>query len=380
MKTILITNARSPMTLELARHFNQIGLRVVVTDTSRFPLSHFSKAVKRSYKTPSPRFHPDEFIETLRKISEDEKISMIIPTFEEIFTLAKYKEKFPSSCDLFLSSFETLHRLHNKYLFNKRLEELGFLSPCTHLIKESQELKALPFTSSYILKPSYSRSASNLYLVHDPFNLPDIPLKPHNPYLAQEYLEGDKLCTYSICRDGRLLAHTTYPVRFAIQKSSCITFEAIDHPPIKEWVLDFVEKENFTGHIAFDFIETKEKELYAIECNPRCTFGLHLFSKREKIAEKILGTSEGYVAPPIGSRRQIAMGMLLWGWRKKHHGQSFTLFLKHLFTTKDTVFSLKDLKPFLIQPFLFLNYIKESLRLKLSLPALFTYEVDWNNE
>ena len=51
---------------------------------------------------------------------------------------------------------------------------------------------------------------------------------------------GRPLLHLSICRDGKVFAHATYPVGYAIDGNSCLRFESVDHPGILDWITEFV--------------------------------------------------------------------------------------------------------------------------------------------
>ncbi|WP_194847871.1 hypothetical protein [Candidatus Neptunochlamydia vexilliferae] len=136
------------------------------------------------------------------------------------------------------------------------------------------------------------------------------------------------------------------------------------------------QKKGLTGQFAFDFIEKSDGTLYAIECNPRGTSGLHLSQKSDHIPQAFLDPASSCITPTLGYSKQIVWGMLLYGWKTR---RLFTFF-KKLFTLKDLVFSKNDLKPFFYQPILFLFYVVKSLRLRTSLPAMFNFDTDWNGQ
>ena len=75
-------------------------------------------------------------------------------------------------------------------------------------------------------------------------------------------MEGKRYCTYSVCRDGKVNAHATYPVSYAIGGSSCLSFSSIEHQPILDWITEFVAAQRFTGQAGFDFIEGADGSLY----------------------------------------------------------------------------------------------------------------------
>ncbi|MCP5506066.1 MAG: ATP-grasp domain-containing protein [Chlamydiales bacterium] len=302
-----------------------------------------------------------------------ETIDLVIPTFEEIFCLAQGLHRFPKETTVLCSSYETLDELHNKWQFNKKLEQLGFDAPKSYLIRSQEELNQLPLTVPYILKPSYSRAALCIQKVTSKIP-PKVKVDPRNPLVAQEWLQGKKYCSYSIAHEGKLAAHTVYPVDFSIEGNSCLNFEAIEHPGILAWIESFVEKEQFTGQIAFDFIEDNLGTLYAIECNPRGTSGINLFQNGDGLPDAFSNSQQRLVTPQLGYSKQLGWGMLLYGWKTKQ----FLKFIKKFLTVDDVIFSSRDLKPFFHQPFLFFVYLFKSLKLRERLPAMFTFDIDWN--
>ena len=153
------------------------------------------------------------------------------------------------------------------------------------------------------------------------------------------------------------------------------TFEAIDHPAIERWVKAFVDKEQFTGQIAFDFIEVATGELYAIECNPRGTSGLHLFQEADNLPEAFF-QSNHYTTPTFGYAKQLAWGMFFYGWKHR----KFSKFMKKFLSLKDVIFSRKDLKPFFFNLVLLVVYFYRSFKLRENLVSMFTFDIDWNGE
>lgn len=211
--------------------------------------------------------------------------------------------------------------------------------------------------------------------------VPQITYEANNPWIAQEWVTGKKFCTYSVCHHGKLSALSIYPVNYAIDGNSCLTFESIDHQGILDWITHFVKCMNYTGQIAFDFIELEDGRLFAIECNPRATSGLLLFGLKDGLSSAFLDTNKQLVRPKRGSRRQIAAGMLLYGWRKgAKPNNKIRDFLKHFLSTKDVIYRTRDIKPFLSEPLVFAKIWLNSKRMNLSIPNYFTFDHDWNGE
>lgn len=375
---ILVTAARSPVSLDLARQFHAAGHTVYVADMTRMNLCTASRCVAKSFTIPSPRYETERFLSALVKLVVDLKIDLLVPTFEETIYLSDAMDRFPSSCQLFCTPFETTHALHNKWHFIKRIESYGFPAAKTRLVHSQHDLNTIDFKDPFILKSCYSRAAQSIHCIDPQHPLPSIKYEPTNPWIAQEMIHGRKLCTYTICRDGRVQAHATYPVIIGIGGVSCVAFEAIHHQGTQDWVERWARLENFTGQVGFDFIEDETGALYAIECNPRATAGIHLFDVKDQLARAFTEELPAPILPPVGRRRQLAFGMLMYGWRSSSSQSHFKEVVKRFLTSADVVLRASDLKPFVMQFCLSFSYWRLKNRLKLPLPAAFNADLEWN--
>jgi len=230
-----------------------------------------------------------------------------------------------------------------------------------------------------LLKPSYSRGSFCLKKIQSGQSLPSFDIEPNNPWIAQKWMNGNKYCSYAICRNGRLQAHVVYPNR-ASGAGYCMSFESIDHPKILEWVQTLVRDLNLTGQISFDFVESQDGQLYALECNPRATSGLHLLTSNPNLSDYFLKDNPNTFEPPLGIGSQLAFGMMLYGLKQREENQSLSNFIKKHLQIPDVTFSKKDLKPFLFQLYIFAHHIIQCLKYKLPVPEAFLHDLNWEEE
>lgn len=379
-KRILLTGGRSPITLDLARQLSYSGHTVFVAESTPWHITRFSNSVKNSFVVPSPRFDLKGFIDKLVSIVEEEAIDFLLPVFEEVLYVSRGLARFPESCTVFASPFEVLHELHNKWSYVQLVKKLGINAPETTLIRSLEELHAFPLTKPHALKAAYSRASQSVFKLAAGKALPTPTIDAHNPWILQEWLEGERFCSYSIACQGKLKAHGSYPVRFTVDGNSCITFEPVYHQGIEDWVERFVSLTNYTGQISFDFFDVPERGLLTIECNPRATSGVHLFRGRDRLDMAFFDKNSSLIRPQPNSKKQIATGMLMYGWREFNKAPHLGSFLGTLARTKDVVFELKDPVPLFSQLFLFPRFVVQSYSLKKSIPAVFTHDIDWNGE
>ena len=339
-------------------------------------MCRFSNSVDRSFKVKAPNKDADRFVDSVLSIVKKYKIDLVIPILEEILYLARARERFEGFTTLFCDDYEKILRLHNKWKFNSLIREHGFLIPESKLLEDDFQntLSSVPFP--YILKESYSRASQGVYQVFGQKDLKNVSFSKKNPLLLQEYIDGKKYCTYSICQKGKVVAHSVYPVRHSILDSSCLSFQPIEHPEIFKWVEKLVKQIGFTGQICFDFIEDSKKDLYAIECNPRATSGLHLLIDEENILDAFFQEETKTIFSRKKTLKQIGFGMMIYGWKSG----GFKDFLQVLFSAKDVLFSKRDLKPFLLQPLLMIVYLLKCFKIRANLSQIFTRDFDFDGE
>lgn len=345
-------------------------------DSTKWHAANFSKACQKTFVLPSSNENPEAYINGLIDLIQQEHLDLIIPTSEETLPISQNLHRLP--CKVFCSPFDKIIHLHNKWYFAEKLKNYGMKHPRTCLVNSEEDLQKLSFKGTYCLKPSYSRAATHLFKVEAGQEPPKINFQDKNPWIAQEWIEGRLHCTFSVCHEGQVLAHSVYPIQFSLSGHYCISFESIDHPKIQKWVQDFVAKENYTGQIAFDFIQTEDGEIYPLECNPRCTSGIHLFPPELQLEQAYLNKNKDLITAPLGFKKQITVAMVMSGWRYSYEPQSWSSYLRELLTTGDVLFSKKDPLPFFIEPLLFIHYVWKARRMKMTIPSSFVYSSEWN--
>ncbi|MGZ8177375.1 ATP-grasp domain-containing protein [Williamsia sp. SKLECPSW1] len=378
-KRVLITFGRSFLTLDLARLMAAGGHSVTVVDSITLPVSRFSNAVDAFLRVPAPTFAPREYCRELARIVRERAIDMVIPVHEETDIIAQMREVFPDTCELFLSDFETENNLHNKYEFQRVLSEMGIPTLKFAEVRSESDLRALDFDTPFALKECYSRGSQKVRKV-TPGHLPDdIEFSPTNPFIAQEWFSGDQFCSYSVCRDGKVLAHTVYPVWYAIDGKSCIAFEAVDHPAITAWVEDFVSRVGFTGQVGFDFIVGDDGVLFTIECNPRGTSGIMMFEPHHRVDRAFFGDTDTVITPDIGSRKMIGFGMGLYGWKKSSlPGNTLRGFVRDFRSIDDVITNRTDPLPAVMMPIAYIDIARMCWKYKVGLAEAFMHDHEWD--
>lgn len=340
---------------------------------------------------PQPKNEPEAYIDALLRIVQGEQIDLIIPTCEEIFFIARDLEHLQAYCAVFAAPLEQIQRLHSKWEFNQRALHYGLCVPETHLLTSQRDLQQfLAHTSRpCVLKPVFSRFATKVLIVESArrsaSSFEHLHISERYPWVAQEKIEGRAFCSYSVARNGKLIAHAVYAENFTAGQGACIQFEALEHPGIDCWVERFVWREKFSGQIAFDFIVTSAGRVYPLECNPRATSGIHLFQRDRQLpgvfleeADQAGKPGQPVLRPDTSTRAMIAPAMLIYGLPGLRSWTRLKEWLRIFVRSKDVIFDPRDMLPFLSQPLLLWYNWRGSRSLALSLQEFSTVDIEWN--
>jgi predicted ATP-grasp superfamily ATP-dependent carboligase len=315
MMRLLLTGARTPSCLELSRQLHRAGHAVFVADSFAEHLCHGSRSLAGEFVVPSARHATEAFVRSLVEIVEREGIEVLIPTCEEILYITAWQEAFESRCRVFADSFETLLTLHDKWRFARRMVEIGLRVPNTALLRSEADMVALFARgegSSMVLKPAFSRYGARAVICPGTREQA-ARVRPSeiDPWVAQEFVEGRLVCTYGVAHAGRLAAHVTYPVGITLPGGGpTAVYEPIEHPAALEFGRRLVKRLAFTGQFGLDFVESADGELWAIECNPRSTGGVHCFDGTPGFAAALLGDFAGTLSPADLRPRMLTAAML----------------------------------------------------------------------
>jgi len=378
---ILLTGGRAPATLDLARTFHRAGHAVFAAESLPQHLSRPSRAITRSFLVPPPRQRTEHFIRAIADIISAQHIDVLIPTCEAVFYVARGREQFP--CRVFVESLDRLDMLHNKLKFIEQAVDFGLPVPSTRPISGKADLKdALSEWPDLVLKPAYSRFASHTLIkptLEEAWA--SFGAAADTQWLAQLYVGGRQICTYSVCHGGRVAAHTAYASDFTAGQGATILFQHLEHSATLNWVRRFVECFAFTGQIAFDFIETAGGQVFALECNPRTTSGAHLLAHCPGFASTFMRADAPLVTPCAKSApRQLLSAMLVYGLPAALRNRHFAAWLTVFFASRDVVFDWEDPLPALFQFRSIAQYLRLARRRRITALEASTYDIEWNGQ
>jgi len=242
------------------------------------------------------------------------------------------------------------------------------------------------------------------------------------PWVVQQFIEGKEHCSYSLVKEGEVISHAVYHPKYRVGKGSGIYFDVTQPAAILDFVKEFSAATQFTGQLAFDFIEDENGKFFVLECNPRATSGIHLFNDQSgaltKIFEKdsrtikkdplpasplpgggvLLPTScraesvpspgkgrarvgsfhfEKTILQPTTHPRMSSMAMMLFalhkqGWRKS--------FWQDFFKAEDIVSHAGEHKPHYAQLLCLLEMCGRAVKQRKGLLAAVTADIEWDGQ
>ncbi len=168
--------------------------------------------------------------------------------------------------------------LDDKERFCTYAASLGLDVPEVHRVASPEEVADFDFAApervgrSYVLKSIAYDPVHRLDLTQLPLPTREEtrafaaskPISADNPWLLQEFVTGDEYCTHATARSGRVQVSCCCE-----SSASQLNYDQVEKPEIEAWVRTFVGATGATGQLSFDFIESPDGRVRAIECNPR---------------------------------------------------------------------------------------------------------------
>lgn len=353
-RTVLVSGGKMTKSLQLARSFHAAGHRVIMVESSKYRLTghRFSKAVDRFYTVPKPQ--SPQYEQALLAIVRAEGVDVYVPVCSPA---ASYydglaKAALTPFCEVLHCEPDMVGTLDDKYEFSVLAASLGLSVPDAHRITAAGQIEDFDFSAldhTYILKS----------IDYDPVNRLDLtplpqpttqqtatfarskPISRDNPWIMQALIDGQEYCTHSTVRDGRVQV-------FCCCESSAfqINYQMVDKPEIELWVREFVGPLKLTGQVSFDFIQTPDGQLFAIECNPRTHSAITMFYNHPDLADAYLSDKVPVVKPLPTSRPTYWIYHEMW--RLLTEPANFVNRAKIIVRGKDAIFDWSDPLPFLM--------------------------------
>lgn len=313
MTSWIITGARAPVALDLARALRAAGHGVHLVDCITPHAARGLRPRIPCHRLPAPRRDFAAFREAMLALLELLPDATVLPTCEEVFWLAEAARRDHWTARLLAPPIELLRQLHSKAEFPALLVALGLDAPETVAFDAPIALGELPFApEDTVLKPEFSRFATHTLIAPDPARIAALRPGPGRRWVAQRRVAGDEVCAWAFAHQGLITAFAAYRPRWRQGKAAGFQLEAIEAPAVRVVSERIAGATGMTGHLSLDVIVDPAGRVWPIECNPRAVSGLHLFDANPALAAALAGNAV-LPEPPPGILRHLAPAMALLG-------------------------------------------------------------------
>jgi predicted ATP-grasp superfamily ATP-dependent carboligase len=325
---VLVTSSRMPAALDEIRKLGKSGHTVFAADSFLAAPGGYSRFARARFQVSPPEQSPLRFVADVAQIVRLHHIDLLVPSFEEVFYLARHHEELSEQVRLFASPLALLRRLHDKSSFRALAGQLGIPTPEGVTVESELELRAaLRRFPRYLARPTFSRGGlevlANGGALAGRMSLGDCHPTPARPWLVQAFVDGPEVCTFAVAHHGRVTLHCTYRHPLEIEHRGGIVFESIEDGEAEAQVRRLVEATGYHGQIGLDF-RRDARGLHAVDCNTRPTAGVHL-TRTDELVGALLSPRGSWVVPP-GRRRKYASAVmrdLLLHWRHAPRDAAF---------------------------------------------------------
>lgn len=313
MTAILVTGARAPVALDLARSFIAAGCDVHVADSVRPWTARLSRAFReRLHRLAPPRHAFARFADELAGLVVKLNPAWIIPTCEEVFYVAEAARRGGFAERVFAPPPETLRTLHSKIAFAAFARANGVAAPATARVTSSAQLAPWRHRrNEIVLKPEFSRFASHALVRPSAAQFDAVTPTEAAPWAVQDFVEGEEVCVWSAMRAGAVAAYAAYRPLWRLGRSASYYFEADHDPALLTMTRAIAAATGAYGQLSFDVIRTRDGAVHPIECNPRSVSGVHLFDGDAGLAHAMLGDAD--FVTPQAEARHLGPAMSLFG-------------------------------------------------------------------
>lgn len=313
MTRVLVTGARAPVALDLARAFHASGCDVTLADSVRPFAAMLARPRLRIATFPPPRHAFAAFRTRLRALLE--RVDVVVPTCEEVFWLAAAAERDGWTERLLAPPCATLRTLHSKAEFPAFARAAGIDAPRTVALASPADVAGIDDVAfppaERVLKPEFSRFGTFTRVAPPAHAVRALRVSAARRWVVQERVRGEELCVWSVVRGGTLTACVVYRPVLRHRRAASYAFEAVDAPAVVDMARRLAAAIGGDGQLSYDVIVTPDGRVAPLECNPRAVSGLHLVDASPALAAAMLG-ERTLSAPPAGTVRYLspALGLL----------------------------------------------------------------------
>jgi predicted ATP-grasp superfamily ATP-dependent carboligase len=274
---VLVTRASAAAIRTVVTSLTRQGLKVFCADYLPRTMAAYSRHCRGFDLYADPYYQPEGFIESLLGIIRRRRIDVLLPVYDELYVIAKYRDRFPADLVLHTPSWEQIIAVHDKYRLHQLATKLGVPSPATFCPGQdgSVEEIAARMELPVVVKPALGRGAQGISYPATPGELLarfQGPGQGDGRLLVQERLRGQNYGCGVLAQEGRVkLCHTYRVLHCFPPGGGTPTYrEGVPGDEIAHYMARLVEHLGWTGIIQGGFIRSeRDGKPYLLDINPR---------------------------------------------------------------------------------------------------------------
>jgi len=368
MSAVLLTLGRLPKALDPARSFAKLGWRVIVADPFADHLTGASRACARSVQVPSPADDPAGWLDTIEHLAREENVKLILPVSEETLYASYLQERLPDVV-VFTMPPSALHEAHDKWRFAEQAKALGLSVPTTVRADDAQA-RAISEHGDFVWKERRSCGGGGTKLLAQ-----GTAFEPTDRAIVQERIRGEELSSCSLCVAGDVRGTAIYRAS-VISGTVAVGFSRVDETRVEDFVRRYAQATQWTGFLSFDFMRDATGQIYALECNPRLTSGVHFF-ETDDLAPAILEHSA-----QLRLRKESDLQQF-WSCLQEAQGALPNVFgfarkLRAMSQRRDVTFASNDPMPLLTMPWTARALMRRAARDQVPMAVAASADIGWS--
>ncbi|MGE4546116.1 MAG: ATP-grasp domain-containing protein [Pedobacter sp.] len=277
---ILVTNAKSRITYNIVKNLALKGHRVFCANSFSGAMTFYSRYCSGYFIYPSPFSGQKDFVDMLIYKIKKLKIDILIPVFEELFLISKYKNEIEKHVKIAIPDYSKVLIAHNKNRWQPIAMKLGIPVPNSYSIFEFIEKPAKVDQLQFpvLFKPKQGGGGWGISRIDSVEVFREI-LKsgsyyglPFERFFVQEIISGETLCVAMIFSHGQFRGKTCYrQIReYPVFNGQATCRLSVANKEAEDYLQQLLEYLQWHGVCQVDFIiDNNTGKPYLIDINPR---------------------------------------------------------------------------------------------------------------
>lgn len=277
---VLVTNAKNRIAYNIVRSLARKGVEVYCADFVPRAMSFYSRYSTGHFVYPSPFREQEQFVACLIDKIRELKIDVLIPVFEELFLVAKYKHELAKHVNMAVPDYEQILIAHNKDRWEAIADRLQIPVPRTYAIETflAEPWRMAELVFPVLVKPKQGGGGWGISRLASAAEFREFLTKgtteglPWTRFLVQEMIQGDTICVAMVFCRGQLRGKVSYRQlrEYPVFSGQATCRISVSSPGAEGNLQRVLEHLAWHGVCQADFVVDKKTGIpYLVDINPR---------------------------------------------------------------------------------------------------------------